>query len=280
MGEALIVNRSQDSYYEDFLELIDLNKPLELRRDQVVNLGPTVEEGEVIDAPIEDIAKARNDDYEITNGIEDYPSFCDYDRKIHVNGAYNLRFSCMIGYKHVKSNFFHLLSIIIMYKSFYNSIMIDKLVFKWKNVVGAFMNVPIFVGTFYVVTDFVVMENMDAYRNKEMGDVIVGKEFCKEIRVKEKCFEGMITIYNANDEVTYKMVRSHPRFKYLTNEQCNKIRTLLKVSACDKLEGISHLYQKLRKLYKGVLNLGLEYIKDEKVEEWLTRGHISAHEME
>ncbi|GJS93204.1 actin-related protein 5 isoform X1 [Tanacetum coccineum] len=245
MGEALIMNRSQDPDYRDFLKLNDLNEPLELRRNQVVELRPTIKEGEVIDAPIEETVKARKDSNEIVDRIKDYPTFCDHDRKIHVDGAYNLKFSCMIGYKHLDANFFPLLSINMMSKSIYNSIMKDKMEFKGKNVVGAFMNVPIFVGTFCVVIDFAVMENMYAYRDKEMGDVIVRKEFCKEIGVKAKQFEGMITIYNGNDEV----------------------------SAQDELDGISHSYKKLKRFYKGVLNLGPEYIKDEKVKEWLTHGH-------
>ncbi|GKD32562.1 retrovirus-related pol polyprotein from transposon TNT 1-94, partial [Tanacetum coccineum] len=41
-----------------------------------------------------------------------------------------------------------------------------------------------------------IMENMDAYRDDEMDDVIVGKSFGREICVKEKWFNGMITIYN------------------------------------------------------------------------------------
>ncbi|GKD86276.1 hypothetical protein Tco_1357430 [Tanacetum coccineum] len=41
----------------------------------------------------------------------------------------------------------------------------------------ALMNVPIFVGTFSVVTDFAVLEDMDAYHDVGMGDVIVGKTF-------------------------------------------------------------------------------------------------------
>ncbi|GKA93693.1 hypothetical protein Tco_0815679, partial [Tanacetum coccineum] len=110
------------------------------------------------------------------------------------------------------------------------------------------------------------MENMDAYRDKEMGDVIVGKEFCNKIEVNAKRFDGMITIFNSNDKVTYQMARSHPRFKHLTNVQCNTIKPIMKLSARDELEGISHPYQKLKKLYKGVLNLGPEYIKDNEVE--------------
>ncbi|GJW57839.1 reverse transcriptase domain-containing protein [Tanacetum coccineum] len=186
MGNALRKNRSHDPKFEDYIKLSDLNEPLELRHDQVVNLGPTIEEGEVIDTPIKEMVKTRHDDDKITNGIEDYPSFSDLDRKIHVNDAYNLRFFSMIGYEHVDANFFPLLSINIMSKRFYNSIMKDKLEFKGKSVVGAFMNAPIFVGTFSVVTDFAVIEDMDRYRDEEIGDIIVGNEFCKEIRVKSK----------------------------------------------------------------------------------------------
>ncbi|GJZ27043.1 hypothetical protein Tco_0571296 [Tanacetum coccineum] len=98
----------------------------------------------------------------------------------------------------------------------------DNMVYKGNNVIGALMNVPIFVGTFSVVTDFVVLEDMDAYHDKGMGDV--------------------------SDE--------------------------------DKKNGISHLYRKFKGFYRGVLNLGPDYIRDAKTEELLTRGHIRVHEME
>ncbi|GJX68859.1 hypothetical protein Tco_0304586 [Tanacetum coccineum] len=152
--------------------------------------------------------------------------------------------------------------------------------YKGNNIVEALMNVPIFVGTFSIVTDFAVLEDMDAYHDKRIGDVIVGVLFLKEIRIKARQFEGIITIYNGNDEVTYQMMRSLPRFKHHTNKQCNKIPPLLKVSDEDKKNGISHPYQKLKGFYKGVLDLGPNYIRDAKTEEWLTRGHISVHEME
>ncbi|GJU89943.1 hypothetical protein Tco_1302366 [Tanacetum coccineum] len=167
-----------------------------------------------------------------------------------------------------------------MSKKFHNSIMKDKMVYKGNNVIGALMNVPIFVGTFYVVTDFTVLENIDDYRDEGMGDVIFGEQFLRDVGIKTRRFERMITIYNVNEEVTYQMVRSHLRFKHHTNEQCNKIPPLLKVSEEDKMNEISHSYQKLKGFYKGVLNLGPYYIRDAKMEEWLTRGHISVHEME
>ncbi|GJV60726.1 hypothetical protein Tco_1466826 [Tanacetum coccineum] len=180
-----------------------------LRRDQVDDLMTIIEEGEVIEE-----FRARND-----ARIFGYPSDCDHDKKIRMDCAYNLKFSCMI-----------------------------------------------------------VLKDMDAYRDEGMGDVIFGKPFLREVGINAKRFEGMITIHNGNEEVTYQMVRSHPRFKHHTNEQCNKIPPLLKVSEEDKMNGISHSYQKLKGFYKGVLNLGPEYVRDAKMEEWLTRGHTSVDE--
>ncbi|GJU88760.1 gag-pol polyprotein [Tanacetum coccineum] len=155
---------------EDYIELNDLNKPFKLRRNQGDDLMPTIEEGEVIE-------EFRTRDDELNVGIDDYPSYCDYDKKIHI--------------------------------------------------------------------DF--LENMDDYRDEGMGDVIFGEPFLREVGIKAKTFEGIITnIYNGDDEVTYQMVRSHPRFKCHTNEQCNKIPPLLNVSKEDKMNGISHPYQKLK----------------------------------
>nr|GEU65852.1 hypothetical protein [Tanacetum cinerariifolium] len=151
-----------------------------------------------------------------------------------------------IGYEYVDANFFPLLSINVMSKRFNNLIMKDTVEYKRKNIVGAFMNVPIFVGKFSIMTDFAVVVNMDAYRDERMGDIIVGRPICKEARIKANRLDEMITICKGNDNVTYQMARLHPAFKHLTNAQCNKIRPLLKVSAQDKLKGIFHPYQKLK----------------------------------
>ncbi|GKD49530.1 hypothetical protein Tco_1278506, partial [Tanacetum coccineum] len=133
MGETLVFNRSLDIFYGDYVELNDLNVPLELRRDQVDDLMPTIKEGE------------------------------------------------------------------------------DKVEYKGKNVVGAFMNVPIFVKKNSVVTHFAVVENMDGYRDQDMGDVIFREPFCKASCVEARRFDGLITIYIGNDNVTYQMARSHLR---------------------------------------------------------------------
>ncbi|GJU73556.1 hypothetical protein Tco_1264961 [Tanacetum coccineum] len=215
MGETLVINISLDPLNGDYIKLNDLNEPFKLRRNQGDNFMPTIKEGGVIE-------EFRTKDDKLDTRIDDYPSCCDYDKKIHIDYAHNLKFSCMIGFEFTHVNFFPLLYVNVMSKKFHNSIMKDKMAYKGNNVIGAIMNVPIFVGTFSVVIDFAVLEDMDAYRDEGMCDV----------------------------------------------------------SDKDKKNGISHLYQKLKGFYKGVLNLGPDYIRDAKMKEWLTRGHISVHEME
>ncbi|GJV95018.1 hypothetical protein Tco_1546595 [Tanacetum coccineum] len=79
-----------DPKYGDYIELNDLNKRWELMRNQEVDdLGPTFEEGEVIDRPMIDIIKTWDDD-EMIEGIDEYLSFCNFDRKIPIDCAYNL----------------------------------------------------------------------------------------------------------------------------------------------------------------------------------------------
>ncbi|GKE91110.1 putative reverse transcriptase domain-containing protein, partial [Tanacetum coccineum] len=186
MGETLVLNRSLDPFLEDYIELNDLNEPFELRRNQGDDLMPTIKEGEVIEE-----FRTRNED--LDTGIDDYPSYCDDDKKIHIDCAHNLKFSCMIGFEFTHANFFPLL---------YVNVMKDKMVYKGNNIVGALMNIPIFVETFYVMTDFAVLEDMDAYRDEGMGDIIVGEPFLREVGIKTKRFEGIITLYKSDDEVT------------------------------------------------------------------------------
>ncbi|GJX61287.1 homeodomain-like protein [Tanacetum coccineum] len=232
MGETLVLNRSLNPLYGNYIKLNDFNVPLELRRDQVDDLMPTIEEGEVVDKLMIEEVKARNDKM----------------------------FSCMIGFEFIHGNLFPNLPINVMSKKFYNSVMKDKIEFRGRNELGNFANVLVFIGNFYVITDFTVVEYMDPYFDEGIGEVVVGEPFCEVTCVETKRFDGIITIHDEDDSITYQMVRSNPRFKHHTNEQCNKIPPLLKVSEHDKMNEISHPYQKLKGFYKGVLNLEPDFI--------------------
>ncbi|GJS74542.1 putative reverse transcriptase domain-containing protein [Tanacetum coccineum] len=66
MGETLVLNKSLDPFFEDYIEFNDLNEPFEIRRNQRDNLMPTTKEGEVIEE-----FRTRDDKLDI--GIDDYP---------------------------------------------------------------------------------------------------------------------------------------------------------------------------------------------------------------
>ncbi|GJS31513.1 hypothetical protein Tco_0492133 [Tanacetum coccineum] len=83
MGENLVLNRSLDPFFEDYIKLNDLNEPFELRRNQGDDLMPTIEEGKVIE-------EFRTRDDELDIGIDDYPSYCNYDKKIHIDFIENM----------------------------------------------------------------------------------------------------------------------------------------------------------------------------------------------
>ncbi|GJT32304.1 hypothetical protein Tco_0922723 [Tanacetum coccineum] len=190
VGEEKIIFKSVKSasslikrvYMLSLRERMELDLEARLMGETLVNQGdnlmPTIEKGGVIE-------EFRTRDEDLDTGIDDYPSFCDCDKKIHIDCAYNLKFSCKIGFEFTYANFFPLLYVNVMSKKFHNSIMKDKMVYKGDNVVGALMNVPIFVRTFYVVTDFAVLEDMDAYRDEGMGDVIVDEPFLREVGIKQ-----------------------------------------------------------------------------------------------
>ncbi|GJV45979.1 reverse transcriptase domain-containing protein [Tanacetum coccineum] len=61
MGNELRKNKLQDPKFEDFIELNDLNKPIEHRRNQVKVFIPTIEEGEGMDEPIIDDIETKFD---------------------------------------------------------------------------------------------------------------------------------------------------------------------------------------------------------------------------
>ncbi|GJS67857.1 reverse transcriptase domain-containing protein [Tanacetum coccineum] len=194
------------------IELNDLNEPFELKRNQGDDLMPIIEEGEVIE-------EFRTRDEDLDTVIDDYPSYCDSDKKIHIDCGYNLKFSCMIGFEFTHANFFPLLYVNVMTKKFHISIVKDKMVYKGNNVVGTLLNVPIFVGNFSVVTDFTVLKNMDAYRDEGMCDVIFGELFLREVRIKARRFDGTITLYKDNDEDLVKEISTNIGNGYLRKGQ-------------------------------------------------------------
>ncbi|GJT78472.1 hypothetical protein Tco_1045197 [Tanacetum coccineum] len=148
MGEA--VNESFDPNYDNYIELNDLDVPIEPRMDQDNNFEPTLDESIIF-----------ND-----------PTF---------KSCYKMKFSCMIGYKHVIVDFLPTLSINMMTKRFYNSTIKDKSDHEGKKLAGTLIDIPIFVGNFSIISGFSIIDDMDV-----TSGVVLGMPFCKKFVTCQK----------------------------------------------------------------------------------------------
>ncbi|GKA52850.1 hypothetical protein Tco_0746165 [Tanacetum coccineum] len=150
-----VVNKSFDPHYGDYIELNDLDMPLEPRMNQDNNFEPTIDESIIVNEP--------------TNKC-----------------CYNMKFSYMIGYKHVCADLLPILSVNMMTKCFYNSIIKDKDDHEGKKLAGALTDIHIFIGNFYIISGFTIIDDMD--ENVTSG-VVLGMPFCKKFVSCQKIME-------------------------------------------------------------------------------------------
>ncbi|GJW05465.1 hypothetical protein Tco_1564321 [Tanacetum coccineum] len=148
IGEA--INESFHSHYGNYIELNDLDVPLEPRMDQ-------------------------DNNFETTLDFVNEPTY-----KI----CYKMEFSCMIGYKHVNADLLPTLSVNMMTKRFYNSIIKDKGDHEGKKLAGTLIGIPIFVGNFSIISSFSIIDDMDI-----TCGVMLGMPFCKKFVSCQKIME-------------------------------------------------------------------------------------------
>ncbi|GJZ31047.1 putative reverse transcriptase domain-containing protein [Tanacetum coccineum] len=143
------INESFDPLYGNYIELNDLDMPLEPRTNQ--------------------------DDLEPTPDFVNEPAY---------KSCCKMKFSCMIGYRHVNVDFLPSLSINIMTKRFYNSIVKDKGDHEGKNLAGTLIDIPIFVGKFSIISGFSITDDIDI-----TSGVVLGMPFFKKFVSCQKIME-------------------------------------------------------------------------------------------
>ncbi|GJU98817.1 putative reverse transcriptase domain-containing protein [Tanacetum coccineum] len=131
-------NGSFDPLYGNYIELNDLDTPLEPEMIQDVNFEPTF-----VNEP---------------DNVKTSSEYC-----------YKMKCSCTIGYKNVNADFVHSLSVNLKTKSFYYSIIKDKENHEGKSPAGALIDIPIFVGNFSVLTGFIIIDDEDVTRDFALG---------------------------------------------------------------------------------------------------------------
>ncbi|GJW76681.1 retrovirus-related pol polyprotein from transposon TNT 1-94 [Tanacetum coccineum] len=138
VGEA--IKESFNPLYGNYIELNDLDMPLEPRMNQ--------------------------DDFKATLDFVNEPTY---------KSCYKMKFSYMIRYRHVNADFLPYLSINTMTKRFYNSIIKDKGDHEGKNLAGTLIDIPIFVGNFSIISGFSITGDIDI-----TSVIVLGMPFCKK----------------------------------------------------------------------------------------------------
>ncbi|GJR94251.1 putative reverse transcriptase domain-containing protein [Tanacetum coccineum] len=121
-------NESFNPLYDNYIELNDLDTPLEPKTNQGVNFEPTF----------------VNEPDNVKTSFKCY---------------YKMNFSCPIGYKNVNTDYLPSLSINLITKSFYYSIIMDKDDHEGKSPAETLIDIPIFVGNFSSLTVFIIIDD-------------------------------------------------------------------------------------------------------------------------
>ncbi|GJZ32370.1 hypothetical protein Tco_0577806 [Tanacetum coccineum] len=106
-----------------------------------------------------------------------------------------------------------ILSMNIITRKTFNTIMVKELASRDNNFVAIVRNVHVFVGSFTYVTDFTVLEDIGEYIKSELSEVVMGKYFKGLTQLEDNRSEGLISFNSVWDTYICHMPLMVPRFK-------------------------------------------------------------------
>ncbi|GJT91350.1 putative reverse transcriptase domain-containing protein [Tanacetum coccineum] len=154
-------NESFDLLYGNYIELNNLDTPLEPETNQDVNFEPTF-----VNEP---------------GNVKTSSEYC-----------YKMKCSYTIGYKNVNADYLPSLSVNLITKSFYYSIINNKDNHKGKSPAETLIDIPVFVGKFSILTGFIIIDNEYVTRDVALGmpffmEYVSCQMLMKKFAHEEKC---------------------------------------------------------------------------------------------
>jgi hypothetical protein len=201
--------------------------------------------------------------------------YVDPRTRIECDSSFNMQFPCKIGFKSFNAYLNSSLPMNIISRNEYNKIMVDELEYKGENIVARAIPLHVFVGSLDYLVEFMVMENLGEFIDDKLTQVVFGRPFKRLTNLDEKLIEGLITFSDGDEEFVYQMPRTHPRFKDFSMDKCSRYPPIEMLSENDKKRGLKYTHEKNKRYYRGCLELGDDYRKDEATIRWLTLGYVS-----
>ena len=201
--------------------------------------------------------------------------YVDPRTRIECDSSFNMQFPCKIGFRSFNAYLNSSLPMNIISRNEYNKIMVDELEYKGENIIARAIPLHVFVGSLVYLVEFMVMESLGEFIDEKLTQVVFGKPFKRLTNLDENLIEGLITFSNGDEDFVYQMPRAHPRFKNFSMEKCSRYPPIEMLSENDKRKGLKYTHEKNKRYYRGCLELGDEYKKDEATIRWLTLGYVS-----
>ncbi|GJS33471.1 homeodomain-like protein [Tanacetum coccineum] len=184
------------------------------------------------------------------------PEFFSTRNRVHQHNPYNLQVTCKIVFVNFNPYIDPHCPFNIMSRAAYNTIMTRELVYTGNNIVGLAKNLNVFIGYHTFLIDFIVVEDIHEFFEKGLTEVLFGKSFKDQTGLEEDLKRGVIWFKVRNDKTIFNMPRAERRFTKLTTKKHNMMPPILKSSDEDMVKGVSQPYEKIKKFYKGCLDLG------------------------
>jgi hypothetical protein len=185
-----------------------------------------------------------------------------------------VKIPCMIGYKYFEQAYIDFESLInIMSSSVYNDIIKTRLAPRRDpnypsgicNFVGRIKDLHILVGDFTYITDFMVVEDLASVIDCSLSQVVLGKPFVKESKLKYDRLEGTVQFSNETNKITYRMPNKMKDFCYVPKLERDNISAIEDINEEDKKEGMNFVWEKRSRYYKNCLTLGPKYRVDMEI---------------
>jgi len=201
--------------------------------------------------------------------------YVDPRTRIECDSSFNMQFPCKIGFRSFNAYLNSSLPMNIISRNEYNKIMVDELEYTGENIIARAIPLHVFVGSLVYPVEFMVMESLREFVDSKLTQVVFGRPFKRLTNLDEKLIEGLITFSDGDEDFVYQMPRTHPRFKDFSMEKCSRYPPIEMLSENDKKRGLKYTHEKNKRYYRGCLELGDDYKKDEATIRWLTLGYVS-----
>nr|GFC84061.1 MAK10-like protein [Tanacetum cinerariifolium] len=154
----------------------------------------------------------ESDNVELINELNKYGNAGKFyhNRIINSIDGNDLTFPCMIGFKKFVAYFDPFLPMNIITHKAYNTVMVEGLKSKRRNLIAMVRDVYVFVGSFTYVTDFVVLEENEEFIVSDMADVVMGRPFRVVSQLEYDCVKGLISFTMIFDTYIFQMPHTIP----------------------------------------------------------------------